>query len=96
MNLERSLMSRFVTASRSAKTWTKSFNQYEFRLYLRYFSYHIIQTAKRFKIQNRYYDDWPIRDALKLQLKYTTDWEKKKDNRKIEANLKKALRSNDK
>jgi len=49
---------------------------------------HIIQTAKWFKIQDKYNNDWPIRDALKLRLKYTSDWEKKKDNRKIEARLK--------
>jgi hypothetical protein len=29
-------------------------------------------------------------------LKYTSDWEKKKNNRKIEAKLKEALKPNDK
>jgi hypothetical protein len=83
-----------VNESRSAKTWTKSLNQYEFRPCFRCFSYHN-DPAKRFEIQDRYYDDWPIRDALKLRLKYTSDWEKKKANRKIEANLKQALKPKD-
>ena len=64
-------------------------------MFFRCFSYNIVQTAKRFKIQDRYHEDWPIRDALKLRLKYTSDWEKKKENRKIEANLKRALRPKD-
>ena len=89
------MISQFVTVSKSAKIWTKSFNQYEFESYFRFFSYHIIQTAKRFKIQGRYCDDWPIRDALKLRLKYTSDWEKKKDSRRIEANLRRALKPKD-
>jgi hypothetical protein len=50
---------------------------------------------KKFEIQGRYHNDWPIRDALKLRLKYTSDWEKKKESRKIEANLKKALNVKD-
>jgi hypothetical protein len=36
-----------------------------------------------------YSKDWPIRDALKLRLKSTSDAEKKKINRKAEANFKK-------
>ena len=95
MRLERNLISRFATVSRTAKIWTKSFNQYEFRPSFWCFSYRIIQTAKRFKIQDRYNDDWPIHDALKLRLKNTSDLEKKRSNRKIEAKLKEALRPND-
>ena len=59
------------------------------------FVLHLIQTTKKFEIQGRYHNDWPIRDALKLRLKYTSDWEKKKESRKIEANLKKALNVKD-
>jgi hypothetical protein len=54
-----------------------------------------IQTAKLFKIQDRYCDDWPIRNALKLRLKYMSDWEKKKGNRRIEAKLRQALKPKD-
>jgi hypothetical protein len=35
-----------------------------------------------------YLNDWPIRDALKLRLKYTSDFERKKIQRKKEADLK--------
>lgn len=73
------------------KTWTKLFNQYEFEHVSSIFLT-LIQTAKRFKIQDKYDNDWPIRDALKLRLKYTSDWEKKKDIRKMEAKLKQVLR----
>src|ERR1700678_2664719 len=98
MKFRRNLISWIVTLSKSTKTWTKSFNQYRFEpcfsdVFLTIWSR--LQTAKQFKIQNRYHEDWPICDALKLWLKYTLDWEKKKENRKIEANLKRALMPKD-
>ena len=49
----------------------------------------MLQTMQKFNIRNMYSRDWPIRDALKLRLKYTSDAEKKKITRKIEANFKK-------
>jgi hypothetical protein len=45
-------------------------------------------VAQKFDIKNVYSNDWPIRDALKLRLKYTSDFERKKIQRKTEANLK--------
>lgn len=39
-------------------------------------------------MQNKYSNDWPVRDALKMRLKYTADWEKKKEQRKLESDLK--------
>jgi hypothetical protein len=53
----------------------------------------MLQTAQKFNIGKMYTKDWPIRDALKLRLKYTSDAEKKKKARQVEANLKKALRT---
>ena len=47
-----------------------------------------VQTARKFKIKNKYANYWPIREALKARLKYTADWEKKKEARKIGAELK--------
>jgi len=58
----------------------------------------ISQTAQNFHIKNVYSKDWPIRDALKLRLKYTSDWEKKKVLRKTANNFKKVhfnLKTND-
>jgi len=49
----------------------------------------MLQTAQKFNIRNVYSKDWPIRDALKLRLKYTSDAEKKKITRKAEASFKK-------
>jgi small-conductance mechanosensitive channel len=49
----------------------------------------MLQTAQKFNLVNVYSKDWPIRDALKLRLKYTSDTEKKKKIRKTEANFKK-------
>ena len=49
----------------------------------------MLQTTQKFNIRNMYLRDWPIRDALKLRLKYTSDAEKRKITRKIEANFKK-------
>jgi hypothetical protein len=49
----------------------------------------MLQTAQKFNIRNVYTKDWPIRDALKLRLKYTSDTEKKKKARAMEANFKK-------
>ena len=95
MKLERDLLLRLVTVSRIARSWTKLFNQYILGPCFQMFVLHLIQTTKKFEIQGRYHNDWPIRDALKLQLKYTSDWEKKKESRKIEANLKKALNVKD-
>jgi hypothetical protein len=47
------------------------------------------QATQKFNIRNMYSKDWPIRDVLKLRLKYTSDAEKKKITRKTQANLKK-------
>ncbi|KAF8801627.1 hypothetical protein BYT27DRAFT_7114533 [Phlegmacium glaucopus] len=53
----------------------------------------IIQsTAQKFGIENVYVNNWPIREALKARLKYTSDWEKKKEDRKIQAELKEVLK----
>jgi hypothetical protein len=49
----------------------------------------MLQTTEKFNIKNMYSKDWPIRDALKLRLKYTSDHEKKKLTRKAEANFRK-------
>jgi hypothetical protein len=49
----------------------------------------MLQTTQKFNITDVYSNDWPIRDALKLRLKLTSDAEKKKINRKMEENLKK-------
>jgi hypothetical protein len=49
----------------------------------------MLQTTQKFNIKNMYSKDWPIRDALKLRLKYTSDHEKKKLTRKAEANFRK-------
>jgi hypothetical protein len=49
----------------------------------------ILQTTQKFNVRNVYSKDWPIRDALKLRLKTTSDAEKKKLTRKAEANFKK-------
>jgi hypothetical protein len=46
------------------------------------------QTAKKFDIENVYLNNWPIREALKSRLKYTADFEKKKEMRKAQAELK--------
>ena len=48
-----------------------------------------MQTAQKFNIKNMYSKDWPIRDALKLRLKCTSDADKKKITRKTEANFRK-------
>ena len=32
-------------------------------------------------MQNKYSNDWPVRDVLKMRLKYTADCEKKKERR---------------
>jgi len=37
---------------------------------------------------DKYVNNWLIREALKARLKYTTDWERKKEARKIAAELK--------
>ncbi|KAF8801036.1 hypothetical protein BYT27DRAFT_7311487 [Phlegmacium glaucopus] len=50
-------------------------------------------TVQKFNIRNVYSKDWPVRDALKLRLKCTSDAEKKKVTRKTEANFKKVLRT---
>lgn len=34
-------------------------------------------------MQGQYDKDWPIRDALKLRLKYSSDFGKKKEQRKM-------------
>jgi hypothetical protein len=49
----------------------------------------MLQMVQKFDIRNVYSKDWPVQDALKLKLKYTSDAEKKKSTRKIEANFKK-------
>jgi hypothetical protein len=45
--------------------------------------------VQKFNIRNVYLKDWPVRDALKLRLKYMSDAEKKKMTRKTEAKFKK-------
>ncbi|KDR65034.1 hypothetical protein GALMADRAFT_217705 [Galerina marginata CBS 339.88] len=53
----------------------------------------IIQsTARKFDIENTYVNNWPIREALKSRLKYTSDLEKKKEVRKAQAELKEAIK----
>jgi len=52
-----------------------------------------VQTAQKFNIENVYSKDWPIRDALKLRLKGTSDMEKRRITKKTEANFRKALRT---
>lgn len=47
------------------------------------------QTAKEFKIENAYEKDWPIREAYKLHLKYTSEYAKKKVVKKATTGIKK-------
>jgi hypothetical protein len=49
----------------------------------------MLQTAQKFNIKNVYSNDWPIRDALKIRLKSTSDAEKKKITKKAEAKFRK-------
>ncbi|KIM35110.1 hypothetical protein M413DRAFT_32736 [Hebeloma cylindrosporum] len=58
----------------------------------RYSTYLCVQTAQKFGIENTYKNNWPIREALKARLKYTADWEKKKVERRINAELKEVLK----
>ena len=50
-------------------------------------TYFCVQTARKFKMIDKYVNNWLIREALKARLKYTTDWERKKEARKIAAEL---------
>ena len=47
-----------------------------------------LQTAKEFKIEDAYEKDWPIREAYKLHLKYTSEYAKKKVVRKATTGIK--------
>ena len=39
-------------------------------------------------MQNKYSNDWPVHDVLKMRLKYTVDWEKKREQRQLGLDLK--------
>ena len=47
-----------------------------------------LQTTKKFAIQDIYMNDWPVREALKLRLKYTSEQARKQVNRRTEKKLK--------
>jgi hypothetical protein len=48
-----------------------------------------LQTTEKFNISDIYANDWPIREALKLRLKYTSETARRQAQRKVHKNLKK-------
>ena len=51
-------------------------------------AYLLIQTVQKFGLENKYDNNWPVQEALKARLKYTSGWEKKKVERKVNAEIK--------